>query len=738
MDEAIRTLKSTTFFGRRLTRRQIAEVQKTVRDFPALSRRELGHTICEHLGWHAPSGTDSIQSALGLLEALAEVGVVTLPRKDETRAPGRQRRPVRTARSEAPARIDGALARLLPLEAAVVEEPSEVALWNELVDRHHYLGYRRPVGPHLRYAIADRDGRWLGCMLFQFAARSLPCRDDFVGWDAAARRRRLHLVVGHSRWLILPWVRVDNLASKALSLVLRRLADDWQARHGYRPVLVETFVDPERFDGACYRAANWTPLGATRGKGSARPPKTVFVRPLEKGFRSVLTHGRAPVRRWLGAAPGPSDAFVDLWHALTDALVAVSGDFDRRWRKRQRVLNTMLVALFVFRLVLSKGHQGYQTALAELWEHCRAANIPLPRARPVTAAAMGNARAKVHEDLFRELHAEVLRRADATDEKRRWKGHRLYAVDGSKLNLPRGLLDAGYRVPSDNAHYPQGLLSCLYQLRSRLPVDFDLIAHADERQAARAHLDVLSPGDVVVYDRGYFSFAMLRAHVERGLHPVFRLTANACAAAAAFARGGETDAVVGIDPGDGRGGIRLRLVRYEIANQSYFLGTTLLDRGRYRVADLSKVYHARWGIEELYKTSEQTLRIERFHGKSERKVKQELFAHFVLITMTRLFSNHGEDLLEAGRERPAGKKLKVNFRSAMQTLGRHLEALLLRQAKLVRDVTLHVFDSIVQSRQAERPGRSYPRVSRRPIGKWKPGKPAKATASAYGGEPCRA
>ena len=386
MDEAIRTLKSTTFFGWRLTRRQIAEVQKTVRDFPALSRRELGHTICEHLGWHAPSGTDSIQSALGLLEALEEAGVVTLPRKDETRAPGRQRRPVRTARSEAPAPIDGALARLLPLEAAVVEEPSEVALWNELVDRHHYLGYRRPVGPHLRYVIADRDGRWLGCMLFQFAARSLPCRDDFVGWDAAARRRRLHLVVGHSRWLILPWVRVDNLASKALSLVLRRLADDWQARHGYRPVLVETFVDPERFDGACYRAANWTPLGATRGKGSARPPKTVFVRPLEKGFRSVLTHGRAPVQRRLGAAPGPSDAFVDLWHALTDALVAVSGDFDRRWRQRQRVLNTMLVALFVVPPGALEGPPGVPDGAG------RTVGALPGREHPVAAGASGHRR----------------------------------------------------------------------------------------------------------------------------------------------------------------------------------------------------------------------------------------------------------------------------------------------------------------------------------------------------------
>ena len=431
MDESIQTLKSTTFFGRRLTRRKIAEVQKVVRNFPALSRRELGHTICEHLGWRTPKGTDSIQSALGLLEALEEAGVVTLPKKDASRAPGRQQPLVWSARSEAPAPIHCSLDRLLPLQAVVVVEPSGIARWNELVDRHHYLGYRRPLGPHLRYALVDRDGRWLGCLLFQFAAQSLPCRDDLIGWDAAARRKRLNLVLGNSRLLILPWVRVDNLVSKALSLVLRRLADDWEARHGYRPVLVETFVDPERFSGACYRASNWTPLGATRGKGSARPPKQVFVRPLEKGFRSVLRHGRKPAPRRRRAVQGPPDAFVDLWRTLTDALVAVSSDFDRRWQKRQRVLNTLLVALFVFRLVLSKGQQGYPSVLAELWEHCRRSNIPLPQQHPVTAGAMSNARAKVHEDLFRELHAEVLRRVDATTQRRHWRGHRLYAVDGS-------------------------------------------------------------------------------------------------------------------------------------------------------------------------------------------------------------------------------------------------------------------------------------------------------------------
>ena len=129
-----------------------------------------------------------------------------------------------------------------------------------------YLGYPSPVGPHLRYAIVDRRARWLGCLLFSYAARLLPCRDDFIGWDEAARRKRLDRVVGNPRFLILPWVRVANLASKALSLATRRLADDWKARHGYRPVLVETFVDPARFDGACYRAAELAAPGRDRGQ----------------------------------------------------------------------------------------------------------------------------------------------------------------------------------------------------------------------------------------------------------------------------------------------------------------------------------------------------------------------------------------------------------------------------------------------------------------------------------------
>ena len=736
MDEAIRKLKSTTFLGRRLTRRQIADVQRTARSFAGLSRNELAHTVCEHLNLHAPSGGNRVHTARRLLEQLEELGILVLPDKDESKRRGAQKAPAWTARSEPGAEIGGALEGLEPLELRVVTEPHEVARWNELIDRHHYLGYRRPVGPHLRYAIVDRGGRWLGCLLFSYAARSLPCRDDFIGWDEAARRKRLDRVVGNPRFLILPWVRVGNLASKALSLATRRLADDWKARHGYRPVLVETFVDPARFDGACYRAANWRHLGETAGKRSARTPKSVFVQPLDKDFRAILVEGRRRAPR--PAPPGGSaDALAQRWGPLIDAVVAVARDFDRHWQRRQRSLNTLLVVLFVFRLVFAKNRQGYGATLAELWDQCRRQGVPLPQPSPVSPSAMCAARAKVHENLFRALHAELLRRAGETAMGPRWKGHRLFAVDGTKLNLPRPLVAAGYRTPSDNAYYPQGLLSCLYRLRSRIPVDFDLVAHADERKAALSHLDALADNDVVVYDRGYFSRALLCAHIARGLHPVFRLQANANGAAAAFVKSDDADRVVEISTGAGREGGRgktpLRLVKYEIAGSAYVLGTTLLDRRMYPVADLSDLYHERWGVEELYKVSKQLIDIEDFHGRSERGVRQELFAHFVLIALTRLFSNHGEGLL-GGRGEPRGAtdgaQMRVNFKNSLLTVARHLEGLFLRHAAMLGETLGHIVGAIVSCRQKTRPNRSYPRRSRKPIGKWKPEKPARAAASA--------
>ena len=221
MDPCIENLKSTTFFGKRLTRRQIADIQETVALFPGLSRRELGNTICEHLGWFTPKGGYRVQSCLGMLEQLEALGILSLPEARASMRRGPRRKPVWTCRSDPGPAIGTDLKRLTPLVLQVVTQKDAVEEWNELVDRHHYLGSRRPFGSHLRYFILDNQGRKLGCLMFEAATTTLPCRDAWIGWRAQDRAKRLELVVNNSRFIVFPWVEVKFLASKALSTALR-------------------------------------------------------------------------------------------------------------------------------------------------------------------------------------------------------------------------------------------------------------------------------------------------------------------------------------------------------------------------------------------------------------------------------------------------------------------------------------------------------------------------------------
>ena len=172
MDPLIENLKSTTFFGKRLTRRQIADIQETVGLFPKLSRTELGHTICEHLRWQAPKGSNRIHLATRLLEELERLGILTLPARSAMpgRGPQRPITPGERTAPQPPLRED--LAELTPLALEVVTEREAVAEWNEWVERYHPQGYRQPIGAHLRYFLRDRHGHQLGCLLFGFATRS--------------------------------------------------------------------------------------------------------------------------------------------------------------------------------------------------------------------------------------------------------------------------------------------------------------------------------------------------------------------------------------------------------------------------------------------------------------------------------------------------------------------------------------------------------------------------------------
>lgn len=729
-------LKSTTFGGRRFTRKQITGIQQTVKTFATLSRRELAHTVCEHLQWQMPNGNNKTQSCLDMLEKLEALGILSLPPIKTSMQRGPQKQIAPTDLTKEQAAIEDKLSQLTPIRLQMATEKSDISLWNELIERYHYLGYKRPIGLHIRYFIIDHQNRKLGCLMFSYASKALACRDEWIGWQDKPYKKHLDLIVNNNRFLILPWVTVKNLASKILSIAARQLADDWHTAHGYRPVLLETFIDSTKFNASCYRAANWQHLGETQ-KRTSKTTKAVYVYPLLKNAKSILINGPAkPIKKQATRAvktDHSNDPFIQLWQDIIGTVTTVASDFDAQWQKRRRTLNTLLVVLFIFRLVFSKNNQGYGITITELWDQCRILNIPLPQPSPVAASAFCAARRKMDETVFNILHREILRHYKKSHQKYGWKGHELFAVDGSKMNLPRPLIKQGYRIPSDNAHYPQGLLSCLYQLKSKIPIDFDLVSHGDERKLALSHLASVSENDVVVYDRGYFSYTMLDEHVKQGIHPVFRLKNKASKVIDLFIASDETDKVVQIpnpkafkeEAGDTA--ITLRLVKYTEAGTTYILGTTLLDPQQYPIEDLSDIYHSRWGIEELYKVSKQLMTIEEFHAQSERGVKQELFAHFILITLTRIFSNHSEDHFNASSCSKNNKETKANFKNALVTMARHIEGLLLLQTELVSKTINTIIESISWCRQKVRPNRSYDRRSRKPIGKWKPPKPAKLT-----------
>jgi hypothetical protein len=190
-------------------------------------------------------------------------------------------------------------AALGPLEVRQVRRTPEEALFNSLVQQHHYLGYTRPVGEHLKYLVYAQ-GRPIACVAWSSSPRHLGSRDRFIGWDKQARLRNIRLVAYNTRFLVLPWVVVPHLASHILGRMARVLSADWQRLYAHPIYFVETFIDPQRFRGTCYRAANWTLMGETTGRGKAdlthqanRSIKQVLGYPLVRDFRQRLSQAGA-------------------------------------------------------------------------------------------------------------------------------------------------------------------------------------------------------------------------------------------------------------------------------------------------------------------------------------------------------------------------------------------------------------------------------------------------------------
>lgn len=292
MPHGTETETPTRFSGRRFTPRELALIREVVESCSGLSRKELAQTVCELLRWKRPSGALKARECWEFLERLESAGALALPDKQPRRPVGSRTRVPVTSRGDRGRDLVGEVGDFAPIEVEAVETADQRLLFRELVGRHHYLGHAVPFGAHLRYLVyASRPERTVvGCVQFSSPAWRMAVRDAWIGWDDATRQRNLQRVVNNSRFLILPWVRVKNLASMVLSLAVRRLCADWSRRYGVKALLVETLVDTSRYTGHCYRAANWICLGETTGRGRmdrehlrhGASMKTVLVYPLVK------------------------------------------------------------------------------------------------------------------------------------------------------------------------------------------------------------------------------------------------------------------------------------------------------------------------------------------------------------------------------------------------------------------------------------------------------------------------
>jgi hypothetical protein len=280
--------------GREIDDHDILYIRELIAAHPNESRRTLSKKLCEAWQWRQPNGALRDMVCRGLLVMLERAGQIKLPPVSYVRHNplARRARPAPVLVDTAP--IEGELRKLQPLQFEQVRRTTAEPLFNSLLEQHHYLRYEQPVGEHLKYLVWTQD-RPVACLAWSSAPRHLGSRDRYIGWSAEARRRNIRCIAYNTRFLILPWVRVEHLASHILSRMAARISDDWQRLYGHPIYFLETFVDSKRFRGTCYRAANWVLLGQTTGRGKAsnsyrpnRSIKEVLGYPLTKHFRQRL------------------------------------------------------------------------------------------------------------------------------------------------------------------------------------------------------------------------------------------------------------------------------------------------------------------------------------------------------------------------------------------------------------------------------------------------------------------
>ena len=288
--------KQRRYFGREITAEDIELIKWILDTYKNLSRKEMIYTISEALEWIRPEdGMPKAWQCRVCLESLEEEGLISLPEvKTQYRSKGAS---FLESITEPEAIVETG-----QVELTIPKGAEENKRWRSYIEQYHILGYKRENGVSLRYFVISRETE-LGCLQFSSAAWALEDRDKWIGWNKETKAANLRLIANNTRYLLLPWARMPNLASRALGQAARQLQGDWLRTYGYAPALLETFVDSSLYKGTCYKAANWKQVGETKGRGrydshhnQELTKKLIFVYPLQKDFREVLL-GTKPYRR---------------------------------------------------------------------------------------------------------------------------------------------------------------------------------------------------------------------------------------------------------------------------------------------------------------------------------------------------------------------------------------------------------------------------------------------------------
>jgi hypothetical protein len=281
----------TRYCGRDFTPKELEQIRSLIEHNPMFNRTRLSEEVCRMLQWLKPDGKLKDMSCRVVMLRMQRDGLILLPPSTRIKQPVRKIEFTPATEPQSP--VLCSVDQLPQLHLKMVTKANS-ALWNEYIERYHYLGHTTLPGAQLRYFIAAGE-QIVALVGFGAAAWQTAPRDQFIGWNHDQRKKNLNLIVNNARFLILPWIQSKNLASKILSLMARHLPDDWENRYNIRPVLLESFVQKDRFVGTCYKAANWQKVGETKGRGKLGPAgkisvpiKDVWVYPIDKKFKVLL------------------------------------------------------------------------------------------------------------------------------------------------------------------------------------------------------------------------------------------------------------------------------------------------------------------------------------------------------------------------------------------------------------------------------------------------------------------